>query len=160
MRGGALPAALLCCSLGLALACAPRRAWAPSLFALALTACVSAAAPLPKAWADLMFSGCWLSVITCTCAVYRQRGIGFGAAVALSANVGIWCGGVITVAGSPSNLLEALPCVSAVMIAAPARHRMPIAVQVLSSWLIAIALLAATLQVIPVTPGYVPDHIE
>jgi len=29
-----------------------------------------------------------------------------------------------------------------------------------SSWVIAIAALAATLQLLPVTPGYLPDHLE
>jgi hypothetical protein len=39
-------------------------------------------------------------------------------------------------------------------------QRVPIAPKVVSSWLIAVALLAATLQVLPVTPGYLPDHLE
>jgi len=29
-----------------------------------------------------------------------------------------------------------------------------------SSWLIAIAVLAAALPYLPVTPGYLPDHLE
>jgi hypothetical protein len=33
-------------------------------------------------------------------------------------------------------------------------------VKVVSSWVIAVAILAATLQLIPVTPGYLPDHLE
>jgi hypothetical protein len=38
--------------------------------------------------------------------------------------------------------------------------RKPIVIKVVSSWLIAVAALAATLQCLPVTPGYMPDHIE
>jgi len=29
-----------------------------------------------------------------------------------------------------------------------------------SSWIIAIAVLAGTLQLLAVTPGYLPDHLE
>jgi hypothetical protein len=36
----------------------------------------------------------------------------------------------------------------------------PLAIKVVSSWVIVIAVLAATLQVLPVTPGYLPDHLE
>lgn len=32
--------------------------------------------------------------------------------------------------------------------------------KVLSSWLIAVAILASFLQFLPVTPGYLPDHME
>jgi hypothetical protein len=39
-------------------------------------------------------------------------------------------------------------------------HRASIAVKVASSWLIAIALLAAVLPFLSVTPGYMPDHLE
>jgi len=31
---------------------------------------------------------------------------------------------------------------------------------VMSSWVIAVAVLALTLQLLPVTPGYLPDHLE
>ena len=32
--------------------------------------------------------------------------------------------------------------------------------KVIASWLIAIAVLAALLHILPVTPGYLPDHLE
>jgi hypothetical protein len=32
--------------------------------------------------------------------------------------------------------------------------------KVLASWLIAIAVLVASLSFLPVTPGYQPDHLE
>jgi hypothetical protein len=40
------------------------------------------------------------------------------------------------------------------------RSGAPIVLKVISSWLIAIAMLAATLAWLPVTPGYMPDHLE
>lgn len=43
----------------------------------------------------------------------------------------------------------------------PSRHRgMRVALQVVASWFLAIALLVATLSFLPVTPGYEPDHLE
>jgi len=34
------------------------------------------------------------------------------------------------------------------------------ALKVIASWLVAIALLGGALRLIPVTPGYLPDHLE
>jgi hypothetical protein len=82
-------------------------------------------------------------------------------ALAVAVNAGFWSGAVVAVAGSESDLLRALP---AALTIAPAswliRSRAAIVVKVVSSWLIAVALLAATLQLLPVTPGYIPDHLE
>jgi hypothetical protein len=50
------------------------------------------------------------------------------------------------------------------LVAVPAswtvRRHDSIPVKVVSSWVIAIAVLAITLQLLPVTPGYLPDHME
>jgi len=35
-----------------------------------------------------------------------------------------------------------------------------VALLTLTSWLIAIATLVAILRFLPVTPGYLPDHVE
>lgn len=43
----------------------------------------------------------------------------------------------------------------------PSKYRgMRMALQVVASWFLAIALLVATLSFLPVTPGYEPDHLE
>jgi hypothetical protein len=82
-------------------------------------------------------------------------------ALVLAINAGLWAGGVIAVAGSPLDLLRALPFALVIaLVAALAGKRAPITLKVLSSWLIAVAMLAVTLQVLPVTPGYLPDHME
>ena len=39
-------------------------------------------------------------------------------------------------------------------------RRVVMALRVVASWLMAIAMLGAMLQFIPVTPGYLPDHME
>lgn len=40
------------------------------------------------------------------------------------------------------------------------RRRLFLLLAVMSSWLIAIVLLMAVLRCLPVTPGYLPDHVE
>jgi hypothetical protein len=69
MRGGALPPALLCVALGLALAFAPRQGWRPSLNALAVTA-IALAAPVPPGWLEGVFLGCWMSLAASAATVH------------------------------------------------------------------------------------------
>jgi hypothetical protein len=161
VRGGALPPALLCAALGLALAFAPRRAWGPSLVGLAVTAAAVAVAPVPPGWLEGVFLGCWGSVVASAATVHLPGGPSQQGAFALSLNAGFWSGAVVTLAGSRLDLLKALLCV---LILFPAAlivgWRVPIVVKVVSSWLIAVAVLAATLQFLPVTPGYMPDHLD
>ena len=40
------------------------------------------------------------------------------------------------------------------------RRNPALVLKVVSSWLLAIAALLAILQCLPVTPGYLPDHVE
>jgi hypothetical protein len=161
LRGGALPPALLCAALGLALAFAPRRAWGPSLVALAVTATALAIAPVPPGWLEGVFLGCWMSVAASAATVYLPGALSPRRAFALSLNAGFWSGAVVALAGSRLDLVKALPCVLVLLPAASiVGWRAPIVVKVVSSWLIAVAVLAATLQFLPVTPGYMPDHLD
>jgi hypothetical protein len=161
MRGGVVPPALLFAALGLALAFAPRRAWAPSLLALITTLGAFSFVPVPQAWLEGVFLSCWISVVVTAASVHLIRGVSPRAALALSLNAGIWASAVVSLSGSRLDLLKALPCV---LIFLPAswvvRRYASVPVKVLSSWVIAIAVLAATLQLLPVTPGYLPDHME
>jgi hypothetical protein len=79
----------------------------------------------------------------------------------LSVNVGFWASAVISVSGSRLDLLKALPFVFIFLPASLVVARnASIPIKVASSWVIAVAVLAATLQLLPVTPGYLPDHLE
>jgi hypothetical protein len=161
MRGGVVPPALLFVALGLGLAFARRSAWAPSLLALVATLGAFTFLPVPQVWLEGVFLGCWISVIATAATVHLVRGLSPCAALALSLNAGVWASAVVSLSGSRLDLLEALPCV---LIFLPAswvvgRHG-SIPVKVVSSWVIAVAVLAATLQLLPVTPGYLPDHME
>ena len=40
------------------------------------------------------------------------------------------------------------------------RRALILAIKVVVSWLVAVALLNAALRLLPVTPGYLPDHVE
>jgi hypothetical protein len=156
-----VPPALLFLALGLALAFAPRSSWAPCLFALLATLGVCIFLPVPQAWPDSVFLGCWISVIATAGSVHLGRGLSPRAALALSLNAGVWASAVVCLSGSRLDLLKALPCV---LILFPASwvvgRQASIPVKVVSSWVIAVAVLAATLQFLPVTPGYLPDHME
>lgn len=41
-----------------------------------------------------------------------------------------------------------------------AQRKLALLLRVVSSWLLAIAALLAILQCLPITPGYLPDHVE
>jgi hypothetical protein len=161
MRGGALPAALLCGAVGLAIAFAPRRAWLPSVVILTATVFIAGTVPFGAGGLETVFLGCWTSVAASAVTVHLPCGLDSRGALALSLNGGFWSGAVIAVAGSSPDLFKALPCV---LVSFPAawivRSGAPIVVKVISSWLIAIAVLSATLALLPVTPGYLPDHLE
>jgi hypothetical protein len=156
-----MPPALLFVALGLALAFAPRRAWAPSLLALVATLGAFTVLPVPHTCLEGIFLGCWISVIATAAGVHLAHGLSTWAAFTLSVNTGVWSSAVISLSGSRLDLLTALPWVLIFLPATwvAARHG-SIPIKVASSWVIAIAVLAGTLQLLPVTPGYLPDHME
>jgi hypothetical protein len=161
MRGGVVPPALLFLALGLALVFAPRRAWGLSLLALLVTLGAGAFVRVPQTWLEGVFFGCWMSVIATAASVHLVPGLGARAAVALSLNAAVWASAVVSLSGSRLDLLKALPCVLIVLPASwVVRRFASIPVKIVSSWVIAVAILAATLQLLPVTPGYLPDHLE
>jgi hypothetical protein len=156
-----VPPALLFLALGLALAFTPRRAWGPSLFALFATLGAGSFVRTPQTWMEGVFFAFWISVIATAASVHLTRGLNAQAAVALSLNAGVWASAVVSLSGSRLDLLKALPCVLILLPAAwVVRRQASIPVKVMSSWVIAVAILAATLQLLPVTPGYLPDHVE
>jgi hypothetical protein len=161
MRGGALPPALLFASLGLALAFASRRAWVPSLLALLASAAAFSFLPIPLSWLEGVYLACWASVVATAASVHLVGGLRPRVALALSLNVGVWAGAVAHLSGSRLDLLTALPCALIVFPASWIVGRYDaIPIKVVSSWIIAVAVLAATLQLLTVTPGYLPDHLE
>lgn len=56
--------------------------------------------------------------------------------------------------------LAALGLVLAFAAQSRGANLITLAVKVASSWLIAVAILAVALKFLPVTPGYMPDHLQ
>jgi hypothetical protein len=161
MRGGALPPALLCVALGLGLASAEAKAALVGLAVLVVMAWAIAFAPIPGSWADTVFLGCWTSIIATAAIVHGSGTLKDKKGFAFSLNASVWTGSVIALAPSKMELLEALPLALCAWPAAWARRRgQAVVLKVLASWLIAVAVLGATLQFLPVTPGYLPDHMD
>lgn len=161
MRGGVPAAMLLCAAFGLALAFAPRRVWLGCVGLVAVSAIGGFALKLPRSSIDLVFLLGWLSVIACAASVHLRNGLSPHLARLLAIDAGLWSGAMIAAEGRWLDLPAAWLCMLALMPAALALHwRVPIAAKVMSSWLIAIAVLAAALPYLPVTPGYLPDHLE
>lgn len=165
MRDGVLTGALLCAALGIPLGFTPppTRLW--SLLILVASAFLAnialARAHIQPAWADPAFLNSWISVVGSASCVYLARPVGLLPALILSLNAGIWCGAVNALAGSPYGVLQSLPAVAVLWpIGWAARRDATLAIKVIGSWLIAMAALSATLQFLPVTPGYLPDHLE
>jgi hypothetical protein len=162
MRGGALPPALLFAALGLALAFAPRRGRTLGVGALLAGIGAFSLLPLPARWLEGVYLAFWTSVIGTAASVHVVRGLARPwVAPALALNSAVWASAVAGLSGSRRDLLHALP---AVLMLAPAgwlvdRHAV-IPVKVAASWIIAVAFLAAGLQLIEATPGYLPDHLE
>lgn len=161
MREGAIPAATLCAALGFAVSFVPRSALLPVALALFAAAGTTSLIAIDRAWMDLVFLGCWVSVVLTAAAVHWPRGIGRQASTALAANAGFWSAGVVGVAGTPSDLAKAIPLV---LLFLPSmwllRHKGAVVIKVAASWLVAVSILAGALSFAPVTPGYEPDHLE
>ena len=160
MRGGALPPALLFAALAFALAFAPRACAWPGTALAAGIAAVTAALRLPLSAVEAAFLACWGTVILAAAMVHLPRGLPSAGALALAAAVGLAAGVIVAVAGTPADLARAAPVLLLVWPARWLRGRGGgVGVKVVASWLIAVAILAATLPVVP-TPGYKPDHME
>jgi hypothetical protein len=161
VRGGALPPALLFAAFGFALSFAPRRLFAACLAALVAVAVAVSRVRIGPQWDDDVFLGCWISVLIAAGSVHLPKGLGPRLALVLAVNSGLWGGAVISAAGGPLDLLKALPwallCLPGAWLVATKRQ---IVIKVLTSWLIAVALLAGTLQITTPTPGYVADHMD
>jgi hypothetical protein len=161
MRSAALAAGLVCAALGLALAIATPRVRVAALGALAIVSVVAAFAAPFAPRADVAFFACWIAVAACACATYGPYARRGCVSAALSSGAGLCVGAVIASAGTPTDLVRALPCALVVVPAAwIARRGGGVASKVATSWLLAVSLLAAALQWVPVTPGYAPDHLD
>ena len=161
MRGGALPPALLFAAFAFALSFAPRRIFAPSLVIVCIVAIAVSFFPVSAQWRDAVFLGCWTSACLAALSVHLPGGVGRRLALAFAVNSGVWGGAVISASGVPTDLVKSLLltllCVPGAWLVATKRQ---IVIKVLAGWIVAVAVLAAGLQVTTPTPGYAPDHMD
>lgn len=161
MRGGVLAAALLCAALGIALAFAPARSRPACLVLLMASSATAFALGAPASLSGAVFLVGWLSVMACAASVHLPKGLPAALAILLSIDAGLCAGALIALEGRGLDLPLAWCGAGTLALSALAvRWRLAIAAKVASSWLIAIAVLAAALPFLPVTPGYLPDHLE
>lgn len=150
-----LPALLVTATFGIAAARARCAFWV--LVAFAATAVSISCVSMPIARSEPAHFSSWIAVVACGASVHLAApGPRVAFALAIAAGAGA---GLIT---HDATTLAMLPLVAAVALLASrviARY-VPLATKVVCSWLIAVALLAATLQTLPVTPGYLPDHLD
>ncbi len=162
MRGAAIAAGLLLACLAFALAFVPRRT--------AMAACGAAAAAVVATYfllaippVELAFTGCWISLAISALSVYWPAAAQSRCWLCLffAANAGIWAGLVIKTESPPTALL---PVIAVLLLIIPARYSVgrgwAIAPRVVTSWLLAVALLVGAIPHLIVHPGYVPDHRE
>ncbi len=160
MRGGVVPPALLFAALACLLAFAPRPARLPATGAALVAAFGVAQLPLPTTWVEGVFLACWITIAATAAMVHFGRYLDRPRSLILAINAGTWAGAAVAIAGTTLDLAQAVPWLLLVVpgawLVATGRG---VGIKVVSSWLIAIAVLAAVLPIVP-TPGYSPDHLE
>ena len=159
MRGGFWPPALLCAALAFALAFVPQRLRLSAIGILVMAALAASRIEFPNAWHEAIFAVTWFSVVVAALLVHSPR---YPAALVLvvAGNTGFWAGAVTAIDGTLRDLALAVPLV---LLAWPGgwlvAQRGGIAIKVVASWLVAVAILVAALPIVP-TPGYALDHRE
>ncbi len=160
MIGALLPVVLLFTTLALYLGFVPRRGVLPAIAVLivASTAAFFIMARMPGHEAALPILWAWVIVIAASIHFTATRRV--AVAIAFAGAAGATSGWLVAAQGHPSDLIVALPCI---LLCVPARlivaRGWSIAIRIVASWLIAVAMLVALLPLVH-TPGYVPDHME
>ncbi|MET0231312.1 MAG: hypothetical protein ABW186_10310 [Rhodanobacteraceae bacterium] len=158
---GTLPALLVAAAFGIAVAYAPLASRWIGMLAFVVAATLIAFVPIPAGWSERVHLGCWIAIVTCCIRIHFPGAIGTRGAVVLAIAAGAVGGSVDSLQNMRTGVaLLALIATATCFASRAAASCMPLAPRILSSWLIAVALLAATLQSLPVTPGYLPDHLE
>nr|WP_294814147.1 hypothetical protein [uncultured Sphingomonas sp.] len=157
MRDILLPAMLLCVSSGLMIGLG--KAWVPSVSVAAVAAAASGAirwsAEIP---AEGAFAAAWIAIIASAAVIL----LGGRISRVLTLPMAVATGAVMGLLGPDWRIpivFAALPIVVTVARFVVARH-WALAIKVIAGWLLAIATLNASLSMLPVTPGYLPDHLE
>lgn len=160
MRDGALPAIALCLMLGMMLAYARPRSVLAAIVVLGLSALGASAIVFPLEWQAYVVIACWCGTMLFAMAIYLARSIPVLGAILAAATAGAMTGALTGEIGRPGVLASALPCV---LVCLPAgwlvRRRHAIVLKVLTSWIVAVAVLSTGLTIAAgVNAG--ADHLE
>lgn len=157
MRDPGLLVVLLATGTGLVLGSQRRKATlagaSGSMLAMLATSALAIAQP-----ADIVWNAAWTAVAATALATWLPR-LGAPLPVALACSAGA-IGGGLSAAAPHLLLFVAILALSTVTTAGVVRRGWALAPKVVAGWLLAVAALNATLAVLPVTPGYLPDHME
>ena len=161
MISGVLPGVLVMATLGMMLgfSTAPDR-WAGLALALAVSV-AGAFVPSLRVAPAIAITGCWITVAAISVFIYLPRLQTRALVCALSALAAL----VSQLAQAPggSGFTHALPMLGLLSIAPTLfaiRTGFAIAPRVITSWILAVSLLAAILPFAVPHPGYVADHRE
>lgn len=125
--------------------------------------CLVTVALVPTQLFQWAFAGCWLSLIGTSLLVYfpvaQRRFVWVSPVVAI--NGGLWAG---TVIATEATSYDSLIVISVLILFLPARFLISmgwaLVVKIITSWLLAVALLVGSIPLLVVHPGYLPDHRE
>jgi hypothetical protein len=160
--GGPVAAGLLLAVVAFALAFVGRRIAIAGIAICALACVVTILVervPTPP-W---VFAGCWSSLIVTAFLVYFPQGLRRWPwlALPLAANGGAWAALVVATEAAGSDALPILGTLALIIPASLCVARgWALAVRVVTSWLLAVALLVGAIPLLVVHPGYVADHRE
>lgn len=160
MTGTTIAAGLLLAVLACALAfLPPRTAFAGAGLAAVVT--IVAALAIEPVAQDVALAGCWVILaVAALCVFWPRYAQGRTLPVViLCAGAGLWAGLVL---GQPEADSHPAAVATVLLLMLPAafcvRRGWAIAPRILTSWLLAVALLAGTIPYLVDHPGYVPDH--
>lgn len=153
MREPLLALAMVCTAAGLMLGF-HRRRWIGVVAAFLLAGFSMRLHPA----ADFTQLLAWAAVMLCSAGTWLGSATPRILALGLAAAAG-FCAGLLIGDGRGLTLLAAIPA-GALVSAFATAHGRALFVKVTASWLMAIACLNAALPLLPVTPGYAPDHLE
>jgi hypothetical protein len=159
MKGAMIAAGLLLAVFSFALAFVPRKIAFGAALVCVLTAL--AAAHIGGLPSGVAFTGCWVSLALAALSVYWPR-IAQGTAwlcLVFAADAGLWAGLVVSTEAPWSAMLQVLAVLLLGVPAAACIDRgWTIVPRIVTSWLLAVAILVGAIPHLVVHPGYEPDH--
>jgi len=158
MKDGLLPAMLLSLCAGMASGAGKARIARLLLAAIGgvgMSVLVRQTVEIP---AEAVLGAGWTAMLACAAMVLAGKAASPALATPIAAGAGLLSG----LLAADWHALPALPMLLAGACAAriAAAHRLGLATKVVAGWLLAIAALNFSLALLPVTPGYLPDHLE